>query len=225
LLQKLVKEISYRTQQCEGAWREGNSLKKFAEFKAFIFSIGSAMDLIRVHVFKDFPAKRKAKYFTDLLDDENTLSQDFKEHLEKSVKDHKLLSRTIKTIDGMRSIFFDKKYKGFCRKGLKEKDFHLWRIYTSLKHTSIVEESYIKAVFTDDIVGTSGDIMIEIFDEEDGRSYELHFPGKPVTPKGVKLGNFGYSSENQTLVWIKSLSQEIIDFLNSLKELLKQIEH
>ncbi|HEW92556.1 MAG TPA: hypothetical protein ENF81_08455 [Thermotogaceae bacterium] len=220
ILEKLSKEISYRVQRCEEVWNEGEPLKKFTEFKAFIFSIGNAMDLVRVHLFKDFPPKGRYKYFKDLFDrDKKNLSEEFEKYLKEKITGQKVPSGIIKAFNRIRSIFFDEKYKGFCRKKLEEKDFHLWKIYNSLKHTSVVEKSHIIASFTNDIIGTSGDIMIEIFFGKN--LYELHFPGKPVAPEGVKPEDFGYSSENQTLIWIRSLGQKIIEFLESLKELLK----
>ncbi len=219
-LEKLIEEISYRTQRCEEAWNEGDPLKRFSEFKAFIFSIGSAMDIVRVHVFFDFPPIGNKYYFKDLFGDkQKNISDSFIEHLEGKIADRRVKDSVIEALDKIRKIFFDERYEAFLRENPHDKKyFSLWQIYNSLKHTSIPKESYIKALFTDSIIGTSGDIMIEIFDDE--HLYEIHFPGKPVAPEGIKPEDLGYSSENQTLVWIEALKQEVVNFLETLKNTL-----
>jgi len=220
LLEKLSKEISYRVQQCEKVWKEGDSLKKFSEFKAFIFSLGSAMDIVRVRLFVDYPPKNKNKYFKDLFDLESKkISEDFVKYMKEKLFDQKVISDVIEAFNKISYIFFSDKYVGFCREKIEKKNFSLWKIYNSLKHTSIVEKSHIIANFTNDLIGTSGDIMLEIFDGN--YLYEIHFQGKPVVPEGVESEIFGYSSENQTLIWIWNVSHKVICFLKFLNEYLR----
>lgn len=228
ILDKLSEEISYRVQQCEKVWNEDVPVNKFSEFKAFIFSLGSAMDIVRVHLFFDFlpenkkKQKNKKKYFTDLFDNKTgKLLNEFERYLKEKIDNQKVATDIIKAFNKTWKIFFGKKYMAYCREVGEEKCYQLWEIYNKLKHTSIIEKSYIISLFTNDIVGTSGDLMIIIFDEN--HFYELHFPGKPVFPEGMKPEDFGYSSENQTLDWIKDISKEIINFLKALKNNFKYL--
>ncbi len=228
ILQYLRDEISYRTERCIKVFNEEDQIKKFAEFKAFIFSIGSAMDLVRVRIFNEFPTKNRFKSFSDF--GKNGLSQDFENFVEKKfvTNFHNVKKEDITfPIDKIIKIFFAKKFvekkKILDVNGKNgEKKFTLWEIYNSLKHSTIIKDKEIYFVMTDSIIGRSEEFIVETFDKKEKCYYYISFPGKPVAPEGIKPEDCDISSESETLIWIKKISKKIIEFLNSLDKILEK---
>ena len=70
VLDYYIEDIKYRIEACQTVDKEKNNFnKKVAEFRAFIFSIGSSMDIIRNNVFEDYEKNNsqhaKIKHFSD----------------------------------------------------------------------------------------------------------------------------------------------------------------
>ncbi len=148
--------------------------KKVSDFRAFIFSIGSSIDIIRNTVFEDYKKEDnqhpRNKYFRDIFNNNNKIFDGFKNYLKENYIEQNKTEKIIEIIKNLGEIILNKKYyfsakKSYNRPILKGefeniKKFSIWNLYNSLKHSCYPEKSYTLAYFSDDILGYKGEMVI-----------------------------------------------------------------
>ncbi|MBL5982240.1 hypothetical protein NAAC61_09700 [Petrotoga sp. 8T1HF07.NaAc.6.1] len=78
VLDYCIKDIEYRIKSCENSYEKGDFNEKVSDFRAFIFSVGSSMDIMRNEIFEDYNQNKKRKYFSDIFDIKNDKKQDIR---------------------------------------------------------------------------------------------------------------------------------------------------
>ena len=174
VLDYYIEDIKYRIEACQAVDEENNFNKKVAEFRAFIFSIGSSMDIIRNNVFEDYEKNNsqppKIKHFSDIYSiKEGKIQDEFDDYLNKKYTDQQ--KQQIKTtVENLGEILSNRKYPYFLAKknhrlgsmfegeeGVKK--FGLWDIYNSLKHSCYPLKSHFSA-FTNGILGKKHEMLL-----------------------------------------------------------------
>jgi len=230
VLDYYIEDIKYRIEACEAVDKEKNNFnKKVAEFRAFIFSVGSSMDIIRNNVFEDYEKNNsqsdKIKHFSDIYSiKKGKIQNEFDEYLNNKYTDQKQKQQIRITLENLGEILSNKKYQfpatkntsGLMLEGeVGIKEFGLWDIYNSLKHSCYPLESYF-VLFTKDIIGEKHEMLLYIFDGDE--KYYLPIWGGWVTPEGAE--DYAESKENPFITLIKAIGNDIIDNLKTLNEIL-----
>jgi hypothetical protein len=234
VLDYCIEDIKYRIEACEAVDKEKNNFnKKVAEFRAFIFSVGSSMDIIRNNVFEDYEKNNsqhaKIKHFSDIYSIKKGKIQDeneFDKYLNNKYTDQKQKQQIRITLENLGEILSNRKYPYFLAKknhrlgsmfegeeGVKK--FGLWDIYNSLKHSCYPLESHFSA-FTNGILGKTHEMLLYIFDGDE--KYYLPIWGGWVAPEGLK--EYAESKENPFITLIKTIGNDIIENLKTLNEIL-----
>ncbi|HQD63413.1 MAG TPA: hypothetical protein PK894_07445 [Defluviitoga sp.] len=229
VLDYCIEDIKYRIEACEAVDKEENNFnKKVAEFRAFIFSVGSILDIIRNNVFEDYEKNdsqpAKIKHFSDIYSIKKDKIQDeFDKYLnDKYTDQQKQQIRT--TVESLGKILSNKKYpfpasknpSGLMFKGeAGVKKFGLWDIYNSLKHSCYPSES-LCITFTNDILGEKHEMLLYIFDGKG--KYYLPIWGGWVVPVGAE--EYAKDKENPFITLIKTIGNDMIDNLKVLNEIL-----
>ena len=230
VLDYCIEDIKYRIEACEAVDKEKNNFnKKVAEFRAFIFSVGSSMDIIRNNVFEDYEKNNsqppKIKHFSDIYSiKKGKIQNEFDEYLNNKYTDQKQKQQIRITLENLGEILSNKKYQfpatknplGLMLEGeVGIKEFGLWDIYNSLKHSCYPLESHF-ALFTKDIIGEKHEMLLYIFDGDE--KYYLPIWGGWVTPEGAE--DYAESKENPFITLIKAIGNDIIDNLKALNEVV-----
>jgi len=231
VLDYYIEDIKYRIEACQAVDEENNFNKKVAEFRAFIFSIGSSMDIIRNNVFEDYEKNNsqppKIKHFSDIYSiKEGKIQDEFDDYLNKKYTDQQ--KQQIKTtVENLGEILSNRKYPYFLAKknhrlgsmfegeeGVKK--FGLWDIYNSLKHSCYPLESHFSAFTSDILLGKKHEMLLYIFDGDE--KYYLPIWGGWVTFEGAE--DYAKGKENPFITLIKTIGNDIIDNLKTLNEIL-----
>ena len=230
VLDYCIEDIKYRIKACEDVDKEKNNFnKKVAEFRAFIFSVGSSMDIIRNNVFEDYEKNNsqsdKIKHFSDIYSiKKGKIQNEFDEYLNNKYTDQKQKQQIRITLENLGEILSNKKYQfpatknplGLMLEGeVGIKEFGLWDIYNSLKHSCYPLESHF-VLFTKDIIGEKHEMLLYIFDGNE--KYYLPIWGGWVAPEGAE--DYAKSIENPFITLIKAIGNDIIDNLKTLNEIL-----
>lgn len=230
VLDYYIEDIKYRIEACQTVDKEKNNFnKKVAEFRAFIFSVGSSMDIIRNNVFEDYEKNNsqsdKIKHFSDIYSiKKGKIQNEFDEYLNNKYTDQKQKQQIRITLENLGEILSNKKYQfpatknplGLMLEGeVGIKEFGLWDIYNSLKHSCYPLESHF-VLFTKDIIGEKHEMLLYIFDGNE--KYYLPIWGGWVAPEGAE--DYAKSIENPFITLIKAIGNDIIDNLKTLNEIL-----
>jgi len=229
VLDYCIEDIKYRIEACKAVDKENNFNKKVSEFRAFIFSVGSSLDIIRNNVFEDYEKNdsqpAKSKHFSDIYSiKKGKIQNEFDEYLNGKYTDQKQKQQIRTTFENLGKFLSNKKYQfpatkntsGLMLEGeVGIKEFGLWDIYNSLKHSCYPLESYF-VLFTKDIIGEKHEMLLYIFDGDE--KYYLPIWGGWVTPEGAE--DYAESKENPFITLIKAIGNDIIDNLKTLNEIL-----
>ncbi len=230
VLDYYIEDIKYRIEACQTVDKEKNNFnKKVAEFRAFIFSVGSSMDIIRNNLFEDYEKNNsqsdKIKHFSDIYSiKKGKIQNEFDEYLNNKYTDQKQKQQIRITLENLGEILSNKKYQfpatknplGLMLEGeVGIKEFGLWDIYNSLKHSCYPLESHF-VLFTKDIIGEKHEMLLYIFDGNE--KYYLPIWGGWVAPEGAE--DYAKSIENPFITLIKAIGNDIIDNLKTLNEIL-----
>ncbi len=229
ILDCCIEDIKYRIEACEAVDKEKNNFnKKVAEFRAFVFSVGSSMDIIRNNVFEKYKKNEsqsaKSKYFSDIYSiKEGKIKDEFDEYLDNKYPDkQKQQIRT--TVGSLGKILSNEKYPfaaiknslGIMFEGETEvKKIGLWDIYNSLKHSCYPLKSSC-IIFTNDILGLKHEMLLYIFDGEE--KYYLPIWGGWVVPVGAE--EYAKDKENPFITLIKTIGTDITDNMKVLNEIV-----
>lgn len=226
-----VEDIKYRMKLCEKSYEENNFNKIVSDFRAFVFSIGSCMDIIRNTVFEDYEAKNdqssRSKYFSNIYDiKNNNICCNFKNYLNKKYTNQNKQEKIIETMKNLGKIISKEGYYFNAKKGKGEpilegevegiKKFGLWSLYNSLKHSCYPGKPNTIAYFKDDILGYKGEMLLFIFDGEEKYYFEIF--GGFVTPNGAE--EYAKDKENPYIKKIKDIGNGLIKNLKALYELI-----
>ena len=229
VLDYCIEDIKYRIEACEAVDKEENNFnKKVTEFRAFIFSVGSILDIIRNNVFEDYEKNdsqpAKIKHFSDIYSiKKDKIQNEFDKYLnDKYTDQQKQQIRT--TVESLGKILSNKKYPFLASKNSSRpilegeagvKKFGLWEIYNSLKHSCYPSEPF-GFYFPNDILGLKHEMSLYIFDGKD--KYYIPIWGGWVVPVGAE--EYAKDKENPFITLIKTIGNDMIDNLKVLNETL-----
>ncbi|PNR88525.1 hypothetical protein X925_05890 [Petrotoga sp. 9T1HF07.CasAA.8.2] len=229
VLDYCIKDIEYRIKSCESSYEKEDFNEKVSDFRAFIFSMGSSMDIIRNEIFEDYKQNKKWKYFNDIFDIKNDKKQDirsceirgdFKNHLSNNYTDQNKRQRILEIMENLGIIISNDKYyfiaQKFSKGKIEEKKISLWDIYNSLKHSCYPRKPNTYAYFKDDIVGYKGEMLLNISTTEGEYSFEIF--GGWVAFEGAE--ELAKSKENPYLKMIKDIGNYIIKNLTDMQEVI-----
>lgn len=229
VLDYCIKDIEYRIKSCESSYEKGDFNEKVSDFRAFIFSLGSSMDIMRNEIFEDYNQSKKRKYFSDIFDIKSDKKQDirsckirddFRNYLSNNYTDQNKKQKILEIMENLGIIISNDKYyfiaQKFSKGKIEEKKISLWDIYNSLKHSCYPRKPNTYAYFMDDIVGYKGEMLLIIHTIKGEYSFEIF--GGWVAPEGLE--EYAKSKENPYLKMIKDIGNYIIINLKALEEVI-----
>jgi len=229
VLDYCIKDIEYRIKSCESSYEKENFNGKVSDFRAFIFSMGSSMDIVRNEIFEEYKQNKKRKYFSDIFDIKNDKKQDikrckirgdFKNYLSDNYTDQNKRQKILELLENLGKIISNDKYyftaRNFSKGKFEEKKISLWDIYNSLKHSCYPRKPNTIGMWVDDILGYKGEMLLNISTTEGEYSFEIF--GGWLAPEGAE--EYSKSKENPYLKMIKDFGNYIIRNLRALREVI-----
>ena len=229
VLDYCIKDIEYRIKSCESSYEKGDFNEEVSDFRAFIFSVGSSMDIMRNEIFEDYKQNKKRKYFSDIFDIKNDKKQDirsceirgdFRNYLSNNYTDQNKRQKILEIMEDLGKIISNDKYyffaQNFSKGKIEKKKISLWDIYNSLKHSFYPRKPNTFGMWVDDIVGYKGEMLLIIHTTEGEYSFEIF--GGWVAPEGAE--EYAKSKENPYLKMIKDFGNYIIKNLQALHEVI-----
>jgi len=229
VLDYFIKDIEYRIKSCESSYEKEDFNEKVSDFRAFIFSVGSSMDIMRNEIFEDYKQNKKRKYFIDIFDIKNDKKQDirsceirgdFKNYLSNNYTDRNKRQKIIEIMENLGIIISNDKYyfiaQNFSKGKIEKKKISLWDIYNSLKHSCYPRKPNTLGMWLNELVGYKGEMLLSISTTEGEYSFEIF--GGWVTFEGFE--EEAKNKENPYLKMIKDIGNYIIRNLKALEEVI-----
>jgi hypothetical protein len=229
VLDYCIKDIEYRIKSCENSYEKGDFNEKVSDFRAFIFSVGSSMDIMRNEIFEDYNQNKKRKYFSDIFDIKNDKKQDirsceirgdFKNYLSNNYTDRNKRQKIIEIMENLGIIISNDKYyfiaQNFSKGKIEKKKISLWDIYNSLKHSCYPRKPNTLGMWLNELLGYKGEMLLSISTTEGEYSFEIF--GGWVTFEGFE--EEAKNKENPYLKMIKDIGNYIIRNLKALEEVI-----
>jgi hypothetical protein len=229
VLDYCIKDIEYRIKSCESSYEKGDFNEEVSDFRAFIFSVGSSMDIMRNEIFEDYKQNKKRKYFSDIFDIKNDKKQDirsceirgdFRNYLSNNYTDQNKRQKILEIMEDLGKIISNDKYyfiaQNFSKGKIEKKKISLWDIYNSLKHSFYPRKTNTITMRVDDLVGYKGEMLLIISTTEG--EYSLEIFGGRIAFEGAE--EYAKSKENPYLNMIKDLGNYIIKNLQALREVI-----
>jgi len=63
VLEYCIKDIEYKIKSCENSYEKEDFNEKASDFRAFIFSVGSSMDIMKNEIFEDYKQNKKEQIY------------------------------------------------------------------------------------------------------------------------------------------------------------------
>ncbi|POZ89524.1 hypothetical protein [Petrotoga halophila] len=229
VLDYCIKDIEYRIKSCESSYEKGDFNEKVSDFRAFIFSLGSSMDIMRNEIFEDYNQSKKRKYFSDIFDIKSDKKQDirscrirddFRNYLSNNYTDQNKKQKILEIMENLGIIISNDKYyftaQNFSKGKIEKKKISLWDIYNSLKHSCYPRKPNTYAYFKDELVGYKGEMLLSISTTEGEYSFEIFGGWVPFEGAEEDAKN----KENPYLKMIKDIGNYIIRNLKALEEVI-----
>lgn len=229
VLDYCIKDIEYRIKSCENSYEKGDFNEKVSDFRAFIFSVGSSMDIMRNEIFEDYNQSKKRKYFSDIFDIKSDKKQDirsckirddFRNYLSNNYTDQNKKQKILEIMENLGIIISNDKYyftaQNFSKGKIEKKKISLWDIYNSLKHSFYPRKPNTIAMWVDDLVGYEGEMLLIIPTTKGEYSLEI-FGGRTTFEGAEELLK---NKENLYLKRIKDFGNYIIRNLKALEEVI-----